>query len=183
MSYSCSSTISSCDSTPLVSPDFPSLFPQLSRSFETFREEGKTKTKAGKREKRKYRCRVRSPETIERAKRNRRDKANARERRRMNSLNDAMENLRNYLPQMPEEPKMTKIETLRVAQWYIRMLNMMLEEGSTANVQDIHHYRSQLAGIDEEKDDLQTDKYLPTKTVLFSLNHGQVKCKVEINDK
>ncbi|VDO74894.1 unnamed protein product [Heligmosomoides polygyrus] len=78
-----------------------------------------------KREKRKYRCRKRSPATIERARIVRRDKvssppssANARERRRMNSLNDALEHLRTLLPSVPEEPKMTKIETLRVAQGY-----------------------------------------------------------------
>ncbi|KJH52233.1 Helix-loop-helix DNA-binding domain protein [Dictyocaulus viviparus] len=69
-----------------------------------------------RREKRKYRCRKRSPATIERARVVRRDKANARERRRMNNLNDALEHLRTLLPSVPDEPKMTKIETLRVAQ-------------------------------------------------------------------
>uniref|UniRef100_A0A1I7TDS5 BHLH domain-containing protein n=1 Tax=Caenorhabditis tropicalis TaxID=1561998 RepID=A0A1I7TDS5_9PELO len=79
-----------------------------------------------KREKRRYRCRKRSPATIERAKTVRRDKANARERRRMNSLNDALETLREILPSLPDEPKMTKIETLRKAQEYIATLNYQL---------------------------------------------------------
>lgn len=65
--------------------------------------------KAARREKRKYRCRVRSPETVFRAKRVRRSKANERERRRMHSLNDALEQLRKALPQLPDEPKLTKI--------------------------------------------------------------------------
>ncbi|KAF8373838.1 ngn-1 [Pristionchus pacificus] len=85
-------------------------------------DENQEKNKGQIRQKRKYRCRVRSPSTIERAKRQRRDKANARERRRMNSLNDALEHLRSALPQPGEEPKMTKIETLRFAQQYIRYL-------------------------------------------------------------
>ncbi|CCD74131.1 Helix-loop-helix protein ngn-1 [Caenorhabditis elegans] len=83
-----------------------------------------------KREKRRYRCRKRSPATIERAKTVRRDKANARERRRMNSLNDALEHLRGILPALPDEPKMTKIETLRKAQEYIASLSFQLSGGS-----------------------------------------------------
>ncbi|CAL2042288.1 CBN-NGN-1 protein [Caenorhabditis brenneri] len=83
-----------------------------------------------KREKRRYRCRKRSPATIERAKTVRRDKANARERRRMNSLNDALEQLREILPGEPDEPKMTKIETLRKAQEYIAKLSYQLSGGS-----------------------------------------------------
>ncbi|CAI4227168.1 unnamed protein product [Auanema sp. JU1783] len=86
-----------------------------------------------KREKRRYRCRKRSPATIERARVVRRDKANARERRRMNSLNDALEHLRTILPQLPDEPKMTKIETLRVAQGYIRYLSSILSQGEPEN--------------------------------------------------
>ncbi|KAE9419976.1 hypothetical protein Angca_005780, partial [Angiostrongylus cantonensis] len=81
-----------------------------------------------KREKRKYRCRKRSPATIERARAVRRDKANARERRRMNNLNDALEHLRMLLPSVPDEPKMTKIETLRVAQGYITFLSSILAD-------------------------------------------------------
>uniref|UniRef100_A0A8R1HL96 BHLH domain-containing protein n=2 Tax=Caenorhabditis japonica TaxID=281687 RepID=A0A8R1HL96_CAEJA len=83
-----------------------------------------------KRQKRKYRCRKRSPATIERAKTVRRDKANARERRRMNSLNDALEHLRTILPALPDEPKMTKIETLKKAQEYIASLAYQLSSSS-----------------------------------------------------
>lgn len=61
------------------------------------------------RTKRRYRCRVRSPETIRRTKQIRRSKANARERRRMHNLNEALEKLRRTLPQLPDEPKLTKI--------------------------------------------------------------------------
>ncbi|CAB3409897.1 unnamed protein product [Caenorhabditis bovis] len=86
-----------------------------------------------KREKRKYRCRKRSPATIERAKMIRRDKANARERRRMNSLNDALEHLRTILPALPDEPKMTKIETLRKAQQYIATLSYQLSCGDPSS--------------------------------------------------
>ncbi|CAD6197132.1 unnamed protein product [Caenorhabditis auriculariae] len=86
-----------------------------------------------KREKRKYRCRKRSPATIERAKTVRRDKANARERRRMNSLNDALELLRSMIPSLPDEPKMTKIETLRKAQEYISQLSMLASSSPSSS--------------------------------------------------
>ncbi|PAV61545.1 hypothetical protein WR25_09868 [Diploscapter pachys] len=86
-----------------------------------------------KREKRKYRCRKRSPATIERARTMRRDKANARERRRMNSLNDALELLRSMLPTLPDEPKMTKIETLRKAQDYIQTLYQLTSLASDSS--------------------------------------------------
>ncbi|GMT24804.1 hypothetical protein PFISCL1PPCAC_16101, partial [Pristionchus fissidentatus] len=95
---------------------------RLAQADSSDNDENEAKTTTAPRQKRKYRCRVRSPSTIERAKRTRRDKANARERRRMNSLNDALECLRTVLPQPGEEPKMTKIETLRFAQQYIRYL-------------------------------------------------------------
>lgn len=62
-----------------------------------------------KRTKRKYRCQIRSPETMRRTKQIRRSKANARERRRMHNLNEALETLRLTLPQFPDEPKLTKI--------------------------------------------------------------------------
>ncbi|EFO16378.2 hypothetical protein LOAG_12129 [Loa loa] len=82
-----------------------------------------------KRTKRKYRCRVRSPETIRRTKQIRRSKANARERRRMHNLNEALEKLRRTLPQLPDEPKLTKIETLRMANNYIYALRQILNDG------------------------------------------------------
>ncbi|PIO61859.1 Helix-loop-helix DNA-binding domain protein [Teladorsagia circumcincta] len=102
----------------MESPAYPPPFPCSQGQYET--------EQSVRREKRKYRCRKRSPATIERARMIRRDKANARERRRMNSLNDALEHLRTLLPAEPEEPKMTKIETLRVAQGYITYLASIL---------------------------------------------------------
>ncbi|VDK83857.1 unnamed protein product [Litomosoides sigmodontis] len=82
-----------------------------------------------RRTKRKYRCRIRSPETIRRTKQIRRSKANARERRRMHNLNEALEKLRRTLPQLPDEPKLTKIETLRMANSYIYSLRQILNDG------------------------------------------------------
>ncbi|VDN22474.1 unnamed protein product [Cylicostephanus goldi] len=95
-----------------------------------------------KREKRKYRCRKRSPATIERARMIRRDKANARERRRMNNLNDALEHLRTILPVVPDEPKLTKIETLRVAQGYITYLSSILGNESYPSTAENTPYTS-----------------------------------------
>ncbi|VDM57712.1 unnamed protein product [Angiostrongylus costaricensis] len=127
----------SSTNTPVESPAYPPPF--------TFVQE--QSNPPVKREKRKYRCRKRSPATIERARAVRRDKilirekerinktvqttlvqANARERRRMNNLNDALEHLRTLLPSVPDEPKMTKIETLRVAQGYITFLSSILAD-------------------------------------------------------
>lgn len=71
-------------------------------------EIGETKVMV-KREKRKYRCRIRSPETIMRSKKMRRNKANARERKRMHNLNYALDELRRTLPHYTDEPKLTKI--------------------------------------------------------------------------
>uniref|UniRef100_A0A0N5AR41 BHLH domain-containing protein n=1 Tax=Syphacia muris TaxID=451379 RepID=A0A0N5AR41_9BILA len=85
-----------------------------------------------KREKRKYRCRIRSPEAVLQSKRIRRSKANARERKRMHSLNDALDELRRTLPHVPDEPKLTKIETLRLAYNYIYTLAKMLNSNSEA---------------------------------------------------
>ncbi|VDO34034.1 unnamed protein product [Onchocerca flexuosa] len=109
-----------------------------------------------KRAKRKYRCRVRSPETIRRTKQIRRNKANARERRRMHNLNEALEKLRRTLPQLPDEPKLTKIETLRMANSYIYALTQILsddqeeeEEGQT--VTPIHRGRSLYVSVDRKE--------------------------------
>ncbi|RCN47868.1 Helix-loop-helix DNA-binding domain protein [Ancylostoma caninum] len=120
-SYPDSDAQSSTLHTPLESPAYPSAYPPHQEHSE----------QQVKREKRKYRCRKRSPATIERARIIRRDKANARERRRMNNLNDALEHLRTILPSVPDEPKMTKIETLRVAQGYITYLSSILADGDS----------------------------------------------------
>ena len=59
--------------------------------------------------------------------RHRRDAANARERKRMNGLNDAFERLREVVPNLNSEQKMSKIETLLMAQTYIKALAKLIE--------------------------------------------------------
>ena len=59
--------------------------------------------------------------------RHRRDAANARERKRMNGLNDAFERLREVVPNLNTEQKMSKIETLLMAQTYIKALAKLIE--------------------------------------------------------
>jgi len=59
--------------------------------------------------------------------RHRRDAANARERKRMNGLNDAFERLREVVPNLNSEQKMSKIETLMMAQTYIKALAKLIE--------------------------------------------------------
>lgn len=61
-------------------------------------------------------------------KRTRRVRANDRERSRMHGLNDAMDELRKHIPNDGSAGKMTKIDTLRTAANYIRVLKMMLGE-------------------------------------------------------
>ena len=58
----------------------------------------------------------------------RRNMANARERRRMNGLNDAFERLREVVPNVNSEQKMSKIETLLVAQTYIKALAKLMAD-------------------------------------------------------
>jgi hypothetical protein len=57
----------------------------------------------------------------------RREAANARERKRMNGLNDAFERLREVVPNLTTEQKMSKIETLHMAQTYIKALASLIE--------------------------------------------------------
>lgn len=59
--------------------------------------------------------------------RHRRDAANARERKRMNGLNDAFERLREVVPNLNSDQKMSKIETLLMAQTYIKALARLIE--------------------------------------------------------
>ena len=63
----------------------------------------------------------------------RREAANARERKRMNGLNDAFERLRDVVPNMTTEQKMSKIETLRMAQAYIKNLANLVENEDTGS--------------------------------------------------
>ena len=62
----------------------------------------------------------RSPTELSKVKKVRRAKANDRERMRMQTLNQALEKLRVVLPAFPDETKLTKIETLRFANNYIK---------------------------------------------------------------
>jgi len=48
------------------------------------------------------------------------------EKRRLSSINEAFEELRLVVPTFPYEKRMTKIETLRLAIAYIRMLRSLL---------------------------------------------------------
>ena len=68
----------------------------------------------------KYKMTHRSPTELSKVKKVRRAKANDRERMRMQTLNQALEKLRVVLPAFPDETKLTKIETLRFANNYIR---------------------------------------------------------------
>ncbi len=61
----------------------------------------------------------------------RRRAANARERKRMNGLNDAFEKLREHVPHLGGEKKLSKMETLEMAQSYIRALALLLGEANT----------------------------------------------------
>jgi len=58
----------------------------------------------------------------------RRRAANARERKRMNGLNEAFEKLREHVPNIGGEKKLSKMETLEMAQSYIRALALLLGE-------------------------------------------------------
>ena len=89
---------------------------------------GKTRKGKGGRKKNLY------PPTVAVVK-HRRNMANARERRRMNGLNDAFDRLREVVPNVNSEQKMSKIETLLVAQTYIKALAKLMdsieEDGSS----------------------------------------------------
>ncbi|XP_043282421.1 pancreas transcription factor 1 subunit alpha isoform X2 [Venturia canescens] len=55
-----------------------------------------------------------------------RKNANLRERRRMQNINDAFEDLRAHLPTMPYEKRLSKVDTLKLAIGYIKILNDLL---------------------------------------------------------
>merc|ERR1712127_917564 len=67
----------------------------------------------------------------------RRGMANARERKRMNGLNDAFERLREVVPNVNSEQKLGKIETLLVAQTYIKGLGKLLESAVQEELESI----------------------------------------------
>ena len=102
---------------------------------------------------RRGRKRVTDPILANELKRHRRSRANDRERTRMRLLNEALEHLRTLLPVDSSsyyssidsashgpiaEDKLTKIETLRTASAYIRLLTDLLEDdnknSSTSNL-------------------------------------------------
>ena len=58
----------------------------------------------------------------------RRKAANARERKRMDGLNGAFEKLREHVPDLGGDKKLSKIETLQMAQSYIRALAILVQE-------------------------------------------------------
>lgn len=59
----------------------------------------------------------------------RRVKANARERNRMHGLNEALDELRKHVPCQTKTQKLSKIETLRLARNYIRVMAETLQSG------------------------------------------------------
>ena len=63
----------------------------------------------------------------------RRRAANLRERKRMNGLNHAFEKLREHIPDLGAEKKLSKIETLQMAQSYIKALSILLQEEQPRN--------------------------------------------------
>ena len=71
---------------------------------------------------RKSRAKAQDPEQKVIIKRTRRVRANDRERTRMHGLNDAMDELRKHLPNDGNAGKLTKIDTLRTASNYIKVL-------------------------------------------------------------
>ena len=99
---------------PHLTPDYPMDYPQ-----QEFTSPPSKKGKGG----RKKSLRPPSPSVLK----HRREAANARERKRMNGLNDAFERLREVVPNLTTEQKMSKIETLHMAQTYIKALAGMIE--------------------------------------------------------
>ncbi|KRX96538.1 Protein lin-32 [Trichinella pseudospiralis] len=89
--------------------------------------------------------------------RRRRLAANERERRRMNSLNGAFDNLRNVLPSIESGKNLSKIETLLMAQEYIRVLQELIGSNkqyrscgavSGTNICPLHSTKQITANVD-----------------------------------
>jgi hypothetical protein len=104
---------------------------------------------------RRGRKRITDPVLASEVKRHRRSRANDRERTRMRSLNEALEHLRTLLPidATPYysstdssnhgpivEDKLTKIETLRTASAYIRLLTDLLEDSNHLSTSNSYSY-------------------------------------------
>jgi hypothetical protein len=105
---------------------------------------------------RRGRKRVTDPILATQLKYHRRSRANDRERTRMRSLNEALEHLRTLLPIDSSssfysstdssnpgpigEDKLTKIETLRTASAYIRLLTDILEDNNHSSTSNLCSY-------------------------------------------
>jgi hypothetical protein len=104
---------------------------------------------------RRGRKRITDPVLATELKRHRRSRANDRERSRMRSLNEALEHLRTLLPIDSTscysstdssshgpivEDKLTKIETLRTASAYIRLLTDLLEDTNHLSTSNSYSY-------------------------------------------
>nr|KAG5709403.1 hypothetical protein BaRGS_029252 [Batillaria attramentaria] len=66
----------------------------------------------------------------------RRVKANARERNRMHGLTEALDELASTMPCQTKTQKLSKIETLRLARNYIRVMAETLQSGLTCCISD-----------------------------------------------
>jgi hypothetical protein len=106
---------------------------------------------------RRGRKRVTDPILATELKRHRRSRANDRERTRMRLLNEALEHLRTLLPIDSTscysstdssnhgpivEDKLTKIETLRTASAYIRLLTNLLEDSNHPSTSNLYSYNT-----------------------------------------
>lgn len=104
---------------------------------------------------RRGRKRVTDPVLVTELKRHRRSRANDRERTRMRLLNEALEHLRTMLPLDSNtcyssadssshgtimEDKLTKIETLRTASAYIRLLTDLLDDNQPPSASSCYPY-------------------------------------------
>ena len=112
---------------PHLTPDYPMDYPQ-----QEYTSPPSKKGKGG----RKKSLRPPSPSVLK----HRREAANARERKRMNGLNDAFERLREVVPNMTAEQKMSKIETLRMAQAYIKTLAGIMDTEQEQQTSPLPHH-------------------------------------------
>jgi len=133
---------------------------------------------------RRGRKRVTDPILATELKRHRRSRANDRERTRMRSLNEALEHLRTLLPidstscyssadssnhgSMVED-KLTKIETLRTASAYIRLLTDLLEDNNHTSTSNLYSYNM---SDQQQQQVYQHPSYLGYATPSYSYYHS-----------
>ncbi|CAF2356643.1 unnamed protein product [Rotaria sp. Silwood2] len=122
---------------------------------------------------RRGRKRITDPVLATELKHHRRSRANDRERTRMRLLNEALEHLRTLLPidtssyytandssnHVPiVEDKLTKIETLRTASAYIRLLTDLLEgDSKTSSTSNLYSYN--ISNPQEQQQEQQQQVY------------------------